>query len=47
MGVIAQEIEEVLPEVVTTRENGYKAVRYDKIISLLSLVLLSKLLLDI
>jgi uncharacterized protein YqkB len=35
VGVIAQEIEEVLPEVVITRENGYKAVRYDKIISLL------------
>jgi len=34
-GVIAQEIEEVLPELVTTRENGYKAVKYDKIISLL------------
>ena len=30
MGAIAQEIEE-LPEEVTTRENGYKAVRYDKI----------------
>ena len=34
-GVIAQEIEEILPELVTTRENGYKAVKYDKIISLL------------
>jgi hypothetical protein len=34
-GVIAQEVEEVLPELVTTRENGYKAVRYEKIVSLL------------
>ena len=35
IGVIAQEIEEVLPEVTTTRENGYKAVRYEKIVALL------------
>ena len=35
VGVIAQEIEKVLPEVVVTRENGYKAVRYDKLIALL------------
>ncbi len=35
VGVIAQEIEEILPEVVTTRENGYKAVRYEKIVPLL------------
>ena len=35
VGVIAQEIEEVLPEVVTTRENGYKGVKYEKIIPLL------------
>ena len=34
-GVIAQEIEEVLPELVITRENGYKAVKYDKLVSLL------------
>lgn len=34
-GVIAQEIEEVLPELVTTRDNGYKAVRYEKITPLL------------
>jgi len=32
---IAQEIEEILPELVQTRENGYKAVKYDKIVSLL------------
>jgi hypothetical protein len=34
-GVIAQEIEKVLPELVTTKENGYKAVKYDKLVSLL------------
>ena len=34
-GVIAQEIEEVLPELVDTRENGYKAVKYDRLVSLL------------
>jgi hypothetical protein len=35
VGVIAQEVEKVLPEVVTDREDGYKAVKYDKIIPLL------------
>ena len=35
VGVIAQEIEKVLPEVVATRDNGYKAVKYEKIIPLL------------
>ena len=35
VGVIAQEIEEVLPEVVTTRGNGFKAVKYEKIVPLL------------
>ena len=36
VGVIAQEVEEVLPEIVTTRErDGYKAVKYDKIVPLL------------
>ena len=35
VGVIAQEIEEVLPEVVTQRDNGYKAVKYEKIVPLL------------
>jgi hypothetical protein len=34
-GVIAQEIEEVFPELVQTRENGYKAVKYDKLVSVL------------
>jgi len=35
VGVIAQEIEKVLPELVVDRDNGYKAVRYDKIVALL------------
>jgi len=35
VGVIAQEIEQVLPEVVATRENGTKAVKYDRIVALL------------
>ena len=35
VGVIAQEIKKILPEVVTKREDGYLAVRYEKIIPLL------------
>ena len=35
VGVIAQEIEQVLPEAVTTRKNGYLAVDYDKVVPLL------------
>ena len=35
VGVIAQEIEKVLPELVVDRDNGYKAVRYEKIVALL------------
>jgi hypothetical protein len=35
IGVIAQEIEKVLPELVVNRDNGYKAVRYEKIVALL------------
>ena len=35
VGVIAQELLEVLPEVVTQRSNGYYAVKYEKIIALL------------
>ena len=35
IGIIAQEIEAVLPEVVTTRETGFKAVKYEKIVALL------------
>jgi len=35
IGVIAQEIEEILPQIVTNRDNGFKAVQYEKIIPLL------------
>ena len=35
VGVIAQEIEEVIPEAVKDRDGGYKGVQYDKIIPLL------------
>jgi hypothetical protein len=35
VGVIAQEVEKVLPEAVTERDNGYLAVDYHKIIPLL------------
>lgn len=35
VGVIAQEVNEVLPEVVTVRDNGYMAVRYEKLVPLL------------
>ena len=35
VGVIAQEIEKVLPQVVATRKDGIKAVKYDRIVALL------------
>jgi hypothetical protein len=35
IGVIAQEVEEILPEIVQTRSNGYKAVDYQKLTALL------------
>jgi hypothetical protein len=35
VGVIAQEIEAVLPQLVQTRESGFKAVKYDKLVALL------------
>ena len=34
-GVIAQEVQKVLPEVVTEREDGMLAVKYEKMIGLL------------
>jgi hypothetical protein len=35
VGVIAQEIEQILPQIVTNRDNGFKAVQYEKMIPLL------------
>ena len=35
IGVIAQEVEAVFPELVTTRDNGYKAVQYEKLTAVL------------
>ena len=35
LGLIAQEVETVLPEVVTEDENGYKGIAYDKLTALL------------
>jgi hypothetical protein len=35
VGVIAQEIEKVLPEVVAERDDGIKAVKYDRVVALL------------
>jgi hypothetical protein len=35
VGVIAQEIEAVVPELVQTRDSGYRAVKYDKLTALL------------
>ena len=35
VGVIAQEIEQVLPDIVATRDDGYKAVKYEKLTALL------------
>ena len=32
--MIAQEVEKVLPEVVATRDSGYKAVKYEKMMPL-------------
>ena len=35
IGVVAQEVEKVLPEIVDTRDKGYKAVKYEKMVALL------------
>ena len=35
IGVIAQDVEAVAPELVQTRDNGYKAVKYEKLTALL------------
>jgi len=35
IGVIAQEVEKIAPEIVANREDGYKAVKYEKLVPLL------------
>jgi hypothetical protein len=35
IGVIAQEVEAVFPELVTDRDNGFKAVKYEKLVAVL------------
>ena len=35
VGVIAQDVEAVFPDLVDTRESGYKAVKYDKLVAVL------------
>ena len=35
IGVVAQEIQEIMPEIVATRANGYLGVKYEKIVPLL------------
>jgi hypothetical protein len=35
IGVIAQEIERIFPQLVQTRDNGYKAVKYEKLVPVL------------
>jgi len=35
VGVIAQEVEAVVPEIVNTNDDGYKSVSYDKLVPLL------------
>jgi len=35
VGVIAQEVEKIFPEIVDNRENGYKAVKYDRLVAVL------------
>jgi hypothetical protein len=35
IGVIAQEIEAIAPELVIDRETGYKAVKYEKLVAIL------------
>ena len=35
VGVVAQEVEQVLPDIVVTRDDGYKAVKYERLVPLL------------
>ena len=35
MGLIAQEVESILPEIVATTADGYKAIKYERVVALL------------
>ena len=35
VGIIAQEVEAIFPEIVDNRKNGYKAVKYDRLVAVL------------
>lgn len=35
IGVVAQEVEAIFPELVITRDNGFKAVKYEKLVAVL------------
>jgi hypothetical protein len=35
IGIMADDLEKVLPELVTKRSHGYKAIKYDKLVALL------------
>jgi hypothetical protein len=35
VGLLAQQVQSVLPEVVTQRDNGYLAIQYEKLVPLL------------
>ena len=35
MGLIAQQVENVLPELVANRDDGFKAMKYDRVVALL------------
>lgn len=35
IGLIAQQVQEIAPEIVTKRQNGYLAIKYEKVIPLL------------
>jgi len=35
IGLIAQEVKEVFPEIVNLRDNGYFAIKYEKLVALL------------
>lgn len=34
MGIIAQDLEKIYPFLIETRSNGFKAIRYDRLIAL-------------